>query len=110
MTMLQAVKNLPREARDTLFLLAVIAWVIGPKIGTLPLWCSALAAGLLAWRGYLAVRNRALPSRWWLMGLLLAATGATFYSHRTLLGQEATFLSHKACRSPWPCCWACWGC
>jgi transglutaminase-like putative cysteine protease len=87
--MLQALKNLPREARDTLFLLLVIAWVIGPKIDSLPLWCSALAASLLLWRGYLALRNRALPSRWWLTGLLLLATGATFFSHRTLLGQEA---------------------
>ena len=87
--MLQALKNLPREARDTLFLLVVIAWLIGPKVETLPLWCSALAATLLLWRGYLAVRSHALPSRWWLMGLLLLATGATYFTHRTLLGQEA---------------------
>jgi transglutaminase-like putative cysteine protease len=87
--MLQALKNLPREARDTLFLLVVIAWLIGPKVETLPLWCSALAASLLLWRGYLAVRSHALPSRWWLMGLLLLATGATYFTHRTLLGQEA---------------------
>jgi transglutaminase-like putative cysteine protease len=87
--MLQALKNLPREARDTLFLLTVIAWLIAPKVNSLPVWCSALAGCLLLWRGYLAVRNRALPSRWWLMGLLILATGATYYSHGTLLGQEA---------------------
>ena len=87
--MLQALKNLPREARDTLFLLFVIAWLIGPKVDSLPLWCSALAASLLLWRGYLSVRSRALPSRWWLMGLLLLATGATYFTYRTLLGQEA---------------------
>ena len=42
----QALKNLPREARDTLFLLAVIAWVIAPQVGNLPVWCSAMAACL----------------------------------------------------------------
>jgi transglutaminase-like putative cysteine protease len=87
--MLQALKTLPREARDTLFLLVVIAWLIGPQVNNLPVWCTALAATLLLWRGYLAVRNHSLPSRWWLTGILLAATGATYFSHRTLLGQEA---------------------
>ena len=87
--MLQALKNLPREARDTLFLLAVIAWVIAPQVSNLPLWCSAMAAALLAWRGYLAARSLALPSRWWLSGLLVLATGATYYTHRTLAGHEA---------------------
>lgn len=87
--MLHTLKNLPRETRDTLFLLAVIAWVIAPQISRLPLWCSAMAIGVLLWRASLAVRVHALPSRWWLMGLLLLATGATFYTHRTLLGRDA---------------------
>ena len=87
--MLQALKNLPREARDTLFLLVVIAWVIAPQVSNLPLWCSAMAAGLLLWRSYLAARSLALPSRWWLSGLLVLATGATYYTHRTLAGHEA---------------------
>ena len=87
--MLRTLKNLPREARDTLFLLLVIAWVIAPQISNLPQWCSALAATLLLWRGYIAVRGYALPSRWWMASLLLLATGATYFTHRTLLGQEA---------------------
>ena len=87
--MLQALKNLPREARDTLFLLAVIAWVIAPQVGNLPVWCSAMAACLLLWRSYLAGRSLALPSRWWLSSLLVLATGATYYTHRTLAGHEA---------------------
>ena len=57
-------KNLPRDGRDTLFLLAVIAWVILPQIGNLPVWCSlrapAAAAGWGRWRllGRPAVRWR----------------------------------------------------
>ncbi len=86
--MLNVLKTLPREARDTLFLLTVIAWIIAPQVNHLPVWCSAMAAGVLMWRAYLAVRGFALPSRWWLLGLLLLATGATFYTHRTLMGRD----------------------
>ena len=52
---------LPRDARDTLFLLAVIAWVIMPQVGNLPVWCSLLAGGVLVWRGWLALTARPLP-------------------------------------------------
>ncbi len=84
-----AYRHLPREARDTLFLLGVIAWIIAPQVNHLPLWCSVVATGVLIWRAYLAVRGLTLPSRWWMMGLLLLATAATFYTHRTLLGRDA---------------------
>ncbi|MDO8283528.1 MAG: DUF3488 and transglutaminase-like domain-containing protein [Rhodoferax sp.] len=87
--MFNALKTLPREARDTLFLLTVIAWIIAPQVNNLPLWCSAMAACILLWRAYLAVRSFALPSRWWLTGLLVLATGATYFTHRTLAGHEA---------------------
>jgi transglutaminase-like putative cysteine protease len=44
---------------------------------------------VLLWRGWIAVQGKTLPSRWWLLLLLLLASGATFYSHRTLLGRDA---------------------
>ncbi len=81
--------SLPRDARDTLFLLAVIAWVLMPHIANLPWWCSLTAAGVLAWRGALAVLARPLPGRWWLLGLLVLTLGATWLTHRTLLGRDA---------------------
>ena len=87
--MFERTKALPRDARDTLFLLAVIAWTVAPQVENLPLWCSALTALILLWRGTIAVQGRALPSRWWLMGLLLLATAATYYSYKTLLGRDA---------------------
>ncbi len=80
---------LPRDGRDTLFLLAVIAWVVMPQVGNLPLWCSALAAGVLLWRGWLALGARPLPGKWWLLGLLALTIGATLLTHRTLLGRDA---------------------
>ncbi|MDB5753226.1 MAG: putative rane protein [Ramlibacter sp.] len=80
---------LPRDARDTLFLLLVIGWVMLPHVGNLPWWCSLLAAAVLAWRGTLAVRGRPLPGRWWLLGLLAFTLVATWMTHRTLLGRDA---------------------
>ena len=41
----QTLTALPREARDTLFLLLVIAWVMAPHAAHLPLWASAFAVG-----------------------------------------------------------------
>ncbi|MFM9879120.1 MAG: transglutaminaseTgpA domain-containing protein [Burkholderiaceae bacterium] len=81
--------SLPRDARDTLFLLVVIAWVLLPQVSRLPLWCSALAAGVLIWRGMLALRAKPLPSQWWVLGLLGLAVAGTAMSHQTLLGRDA---------------------
>ena len=80
---------LPRDARDTLFLLGVIAWVLLPQISHLPRWCSALAGAVLLWRSSLALKARPLPSRWWLIALLAVTVAATFFTHRTLLGRDA---------------------
>ncbi len=87
--MLNRLKQLPREPRDTLFLLAVIAWVVLPQVGHLPLWCSLFSALLLLLRGALALTLKPLPSRWWLLALLGVAMAATWYTHRTLLGRDA---------------------
>jgi protein-glutamine gamma-glutamyltransferase len=81
-------RQLPREARDTLFLLAVIGWTVLPHAGRLPMWCSALTVAVLGWRARLALANAALPGRWALVGVLLGAAGLTFWSFGTLLGKE----------------------
>ena len=82
-------RHLPRDARDTLFLLAVIAWTVLPHLSHLPAWCSFLTAAVLLWRARLAVANAPLPGRWVLVGVLVAAAGLTLWSFRTLLGKEA---------------------
>lgn len=82
-------RTLPRDSRDTLFMLGVIAWVLLPQVANLPLWCSGLAALVLIWRGWLAVTVQPLPSRWWLLGLLVLTVSATYLSHKTLLGRDA---------------------
>ena len=80
---------LPRDARDTLFLLCVIGLILLPQIDNLPWWCSGLAALVLFWRGTLAVQARPLPGKWWRIGLLALTLAATFATHRTLLGRDA---------------------
>jgi protein-glutamine gamma-glutamyltransferase len=87
--LLARLRSLPRDTRDTLFLLVVIGWILLPQVERLPLWLSAIAGTILVWRGWIAVQGRSLPSRWWLVVLLLAATGLTFWSYRTLMGRDA---------------------
>ncbi|WP_372524916.1 transglutaminaseTgpA domain-containing protein [Piscinibacter sp.] len=81
-------RHLPRDARDTLFLLCVIAWTVLPHVSHLPLWCSFLTAAVLLWRTRMALANAALPSRWVVVGVLILAAGLTLWSFRTLLGRE----------------------
>lgn len=87
--MLNRLSKLPRDSRDTLFLLFVIAWVLMPQVSQLPMWCSALAAAVLLWRGWLAFTVKPLPSRWWLLALLIVTVAATLFTHKTLLGRDA---------------------
>jgi len=79
---------LPRDSRDTLFLLAVVAWLLLPMLSRLPAWTGPMAAALLAWRGWLALRARPLPGRLWLALLLAGTLAATWTSHHTLLGRD----------------------
>ncbi len=88
-SILNTLRSLPRDSRDTLFLLAVVAWVILPQAARLPLWCSLGAAGVLLWRGWLALRARPLPGRAWLVLALALTMAATYATHRTLLGRDA---------------------
>lgn len=82
-------REMPRDTRDTLFLLGVIALIVLPQTPNLPLWCIGLTAAVLLWRGVLAVQARPLPSRWWRVALLVLALAGTFASYRTLLGKDA---------------------
>jgi len=86
---LPRLSNLPRDTRDTLFMLGVIAWVIAPLSAQLPLWSSLLAAAVIAWRATLAWRGRPLPARGWLLALLALAVAATLLTHKTMLGRDA---------------------
>ena len=80
--------RLPRDARDTHFLLGVIAWTVLPHASHLPVWTMLLTTIVLLWRGRLALSGGALPGRWLLLAVLALAIGLTFWSYRSLLGKE----------------------
>ncbi|HET7528137.1 MAG TPA: DUF3488 and transglutaminase-like domain-containing protein [Burkholderiaceae bacterium] len=82
-------RNLPRETRDTLFLLAVIAWTVLPHLARLPWWCVALSALVLVWRAHLALANLRLPGRAPIVALLVVAAVLTLWSEQSLFGKEA---------------------
>lgn len=81
--------HLPRETRDVLFLLAVIAWTVAPHAAHLPAWCLGLAAAVIGARAVVAVANAPLPGRITLFAVLALAIGLTLWSHRTVLGKDA---------------------
>ena len=64
---------LPRDTRDTLFLLAVIAWVVALQAAHIPPWTTALTGAVLAWRGWLALKAQPLPGWPWRAALLVIA-------------------------------------
>jgi hypothetical protein len=81
--------RLPRDARDSFFLLAVITVVMAPHADHLPPWATGLTGLVLAWRAQIAWRQRPLPSRWWLLGIALVYGLLTWLTFRTLVGREA---------------------
>jgi len=78
-----------REARDTLFMVALIGWTIAPHLLHLPLWVAAVAGLVLAWRGWLAWRQAPLPGRAAVLGLLILAAVLTFTAQKTLVSKDA---------------------
>ena len=86
---LAPLSRLPRDARDTLFLLAVIACCIAPLAAHLPAWASAMTATLLVWRAWLAKGSRPLPGRWLTAVLLALVVLLTLLSHGTIVGRDA---------------------
>lgn len=81
-------RHLPRDARDTLFLLAVIFWTVLPHAGALPIWCSALTVLVLGWRAHLALTNGPLPPRWLPIVALAVAVSLTLLTFRTVFGKD----------------------
>lgn len=86
-------QNLPASRIAVLTLLAALIPVLGPHLAHLPTWCSAFAALMFAWRGYIAWREvrrpTPLPRMWMLLVLLVITLAATLVQHRTVFGRDA---------------------
>ena len=81
--------RMPRDMRDTLFLVAVIAWTLAPHAAWLAPSLSGLCAVVLVWRALLAWTQRPLPGRWALLGVLVAGTAIVWWEQKTLFGRDA---------------------
>ncbi len=80
-------RHLPRDARDTIFMLAVAAWTLLPHAWHVPWWCIAITACVITWRGVLAWQGKPLPSSAWRIALLGLALALTWWSYRTIFGK-----------------------
>lgn len=81
--------TLPRETRDTLLVLGVVALVLLPQVAYLPVWSSALVLCLLMWRLWIARHGQSLPGKWLMAALLTLAVGGTVLQFRSIAGPEA---------------------
>lgn len=70
-------------------LLVSLVMVAAPHSSHLPWWTIGLVTLLIAWRAYAGYAHRALPNRWLLLLVGLAATIGVFLSYRTIFGREA---------------------
>ncbi|MGN6701823.1 MAG: transglutaminase TgpA family protein [Burkholderiaceae bacterium] len=78
-----------RDKSDALLLIGACLLVLLPHARHLPLWASATAAALLAWRGWITWRGNRMPPRWLLLPIALGAMGGVFATHGTLVGRDA---------------------
>ncbi len=71
------------------WLFAGTALVIAPHAGHLPIWLSAVAFAVIAWRWAAASGRLPLPGKWLLALLLVGSATGIFLQYRTLFGRDA---------------------
>jgi len=71
-----------------LLLLAGAILTVAPHTLWLPWWVDVIAGGLLLWRGWVAVRDGALPARWLLLLMTLVNVIGVYFSFRTIMGRD----------------------
>ena len=91
-----------REARDTLFMVALIGWTLLPHLFNLPLWVTGLTGVVLAWRGWLAPGRGLHP-----LPLLRAESRYPFGLFRAWTiwrpaGQQWVYPRPESPTPPWP--------
>ncbi len=70
-------------------LLATLALVIAPHTAHLPLWLSVLTTAILGARYWMARQHIALPRKWLLYALAIAAVSGVILQYKTVFGREA---------------------
>ena len=88
------VSSAARERRDMLVLLLAVTFVVVPHFEHLVWWATSIVVLLLAWRAFLTLTKKRVPSRLLMLPLLVAAAAGVYLQYKTLVGQQAgvTFL------------------
>ncbi len=71
------------------WLLAALTLAVAPHAPELPVWLTALFAALVSWRGWIALRNQALPHHGLLLLVAVLAGAGVLIDYRTLFGRDA---------------------
>lgn len=71
------------------WLLATLLLAVAPRMGESPLWLSLIFVAGVGWRGWIAIRNKPLPSRWLVLTLGALTAAGVLIDYRTLLGRDA---------------------
>ena len=70
-------------------LLISLTLVIAPHATRLPLWLTTLVVAILGWRYLIARQNIALPRKWLLFALAVAAIAGILLQYKTVFGRDA---------------------
>jgi transglutaminase-like putative cysteine protease len=77
-----------RESSDNFLLLLALLLTLASHYPYLNWSISLTSLGFLIWRGYLALMGRALPRRWILNAISLAAIALVVFTYKAFLGRE----------------------
>jgi len=79
----------PISWRHVRWLMVSLVLVAAPHAFHMPGWTIALMTMLIAWSAYIGYTRLALPNRWLLLLIALAASVGVFLSYRTIFGRDA---------------------
>jgi transglutaminase-like putative cysteine protease len=82
-----ALESRPVTLHDVAGIVLSLVIVAAPHAAHSPWWLSVLTASMYAWRLYLALANKPLPSRWILFTTALAAAIGVWLEYRVLFGR-----------------------
>ncbi|MFZ6848173.1 transglutaminaseTgpA domain-containing protein [Undibacterium sp. RuRC25W] len=80
---------LSRDKADTLLLLSACLFVLLPHTGHVSWWVTPACGAMLAWRAWLTLTGRRLPTSWFLLPIAAVLMLGVYQTFHTFLGREA---------------------
>jgi len=79
----------PLELGNVSWMVLSMAIVTLPHVERLPIWISAMAGLVIAWRLYIAWGRARLPRKWLLLVIVAGASAGVYLSYGTLFGRDS---------------------